>query len=231
MERRSRDLRTSQLSRCVRKRSSTAAVHRFQGRVSEPDEQGLGRFGVEGADAVDEQGQAIDGAVLRAGRFGPRLVVEGSAMDRGQQVAHRCFRIVRGEVLEPGEHLADTDGLGGLGDEPLVQEQGAAGHGVAPGPDFLLPECGLEELPVLLVGGLTLMGRKVETLKDKVLDEVGSGQRRTPGVESLEDLLAVLVGLELDHHQLQSVKQQRGSGPRRATRRPARRQPVSSSRR
>lgn len=69
--------------------------------------------------------------------------------------------------------------------------------------DLLLPERRLELLPMLEVRSLGLVVLERQALKDEILDEVRCSQWRTSGVESLEDLLRVLVGRKLDDHHLQ----------------------------
>ena len=71
--------------------------------------------------------------------------------------------------------------------------------------DLGLPKCRFELLPVLLVSALYLGSGLEEPLEDEVLDEVGRSERRTTGVECLEDFLGVLVGREVDDHHLQQI--------------------------
>lgn len=65
-------------------------------------------------------------------------------------------------------------------------------------PDLRLPEPGLELLPGVFVGFLDLNARFGEPLEDEVLDQVTGGQLRAAGVESLEYLLGVLIGGQVD---------------------------------
>jgi len=101
------------------------------------------------------------------------------------------------EVLEPCERLLRSDLLAGASDEPLVEEQRAAADQVAPDAYLLLPELRLER-PVLGVGPQGVSAFCLEGLEDEVLDEVSGGQGGTACVESLEDLLRVLGGTEVD---------------------------------
>src|SRR5688572_15694722 len=74
---------------------------------------------------------------------------------------------------------------------------------LTPDIDLLLPEGGLELLPVLAVGCLDVSALLEQTLKDKVLDEISSSKNGSASVQCLEYLLSILASRQIDHHDLQ----------------------------
>ena len=56
-----------------------------------------------------------------------------------------------------------------------------------------------------LVGGFDVDAFFHQPLDDEVLDQVGGGEMRAPGVQRLEDLLRILLGRQIDHHELHQL--------------------------
>lgn len=122
-----------------------------------------------------------------------------------------------GVELEPIENLACDHLALCAGHEPVVKEDGRPRVADPANADLLLPEAGLELAPPPLILGLDVRPRLEEALEHEVLDEVGGRELGAPGIEGLEDLLRVLVGGQVDHHDLQELPR-RGLDDGRTTR-------------
>src|SRR4051794_37333547 len=115
--------------------------------------------------------------------------------------------------LEPRERRLRADLLTQPRAKPLVEEQRTAADAVAANGDLSLPEFPLER-PLLGVRLPCVTALLLQLLEHKVLDQVGRSQRRTSGIQRLEDLLRILVGTQVDNPQLQASVQYVGQGTR-----------------
>ena len=167
----------------------------------EPEQHRRCRAGVDDPPAVEERPDAARRIDVRE-----VSVRRTDFPDLSDNVCDRLPFVLNME-LELGKHLVRLHLLGGLHDEPVVEEYVQAGSNDPPLPYLVAPPGILERLPVLPVELVGIQAARRCGLQNKVLDQIRRQQGSSSSIERLENHEGVVDARQVNYYNLKQAEQ------------------------